>query len=183
VKKRYVSPRLIKYSPDEVPPHLRSAFQELLLKSLAIGDSKQARSSVSHSSNQPKSGSYTEEATVGGPNPENRRSQRVLLQLAVLIRARGPKGERFESQAFTLVVNAYGGLLESSILLVAHQKIRLANPQTNREAFCTVVRVEGPIQQTYKIAFEFDERSPQFWPITFPPEDWKMAKEVRNDTR
>jgi hypothetical protein len=45
------------------------------------------------------------------------------------------------------------------------------------------VRVEGPDKESFKIAFEFDQRSPRFWPITFPPEDWGVAEEVASDHR
>jgi hypothetical protein len=116
--------------------------------------------------------------------PENRRrSQRVLLQIAVLVKAQFWGGEKFQAQGFTLVVNAHGGLLEAPLRLLANQKIKLANPQTGREVNCRVVRVHGPSEQSYKIAFEFEEQNPQFWPIKFPPLDWVMSKEREHETR
>jgi hypothetical protein len=50
--------------------------------------------------------------------PKNRRrSERVMLQLAVLVRANMPDRRCLQVQAFTLVVNAHGGLLESPLEL------------------------------------------------------------------
>ena len=101
-----------------------------------------------------------------------RRSQRVPLQVVVIVRANMPDGRCLQAQAFTSVVNAHGGLLESPLRLATNQKILLINPNSGVDASCKVVRVEGPNSSLYDVAFEFDQRSPQFWPIDFPPEDW-----------
>jgi hypothetical protein len=121
---------------------------------------------------------------IGEPNPENRRrSQRVLLQVAVLIRLQMPTGNHAQNQAFTLCVNAHGGLLECSMRMNAGQKLILANPRTKKEVGCRVVRVDSSSKSSFTIAFEFDLPSPQFWPITFPPEDWGLKEEVARDKR
>jgi len=117
-------------------------------------------------------------------NVQNRRrSQRVLLQIAVLVRTEMPGGKPSQIQAFTLVVNAHGGLLESPLRMAADQQITLINPQTRMEAGCRIMRVEEPVEESFKIAFQFDQPSPRFWPITFPPEDWGVAEEVASDRR
>jgi len=112
-----------------------------------------------------------------------RRSERVILQVAVLIRAEMPGGRIAQVQGFTLAVNAHGGLLESSLKLESAQEITLINPQSGNTVGCRVVRVERPSEGNYTIAFEFDQHSPRFWPVTFPPEDWGVAKEVALDKR
>lgn len=86
-------------------------------------------------------------------------------------------------QAFTLAVNAHGGLLEAPLRVAANQRITLVNSQTGKVADCRVVRVEGPSESNYTIAFEFDERNPQFWPITFFPSDWSVTQDVVHDDR
>ena len=119
---------------------------------------------------------------MGETDPQNRRrSQRVLLQVVVLVRAEMPDGKNLQVQAFTLAVNAHGGLLESPLNLAANQKITLISPQTGQEVTCRVVRAEKPSEASYRIAFEFDQGSPRFWPITFPPKDWGVAEEVATD--
>ena len=44
-------------------------------------------------------------------DPRNRRrSQRVMLQVAVFVKAEMTAGKRAQTQAFTVSVNAHGGL-------------------------------------------------------------------------
>jgi hypothetical protein len=83
-----------------------------------------------------------------------------------------PDGKRVQMQAVTLVVNAHGGLLESGLMMAANQKIVLINVQTGKEVGCKVVRVESSSEMV-NTAFEFDEPTSKFWPVSFPPEDWE----------
>jgi hypothetical protein len=118
------------------------------------------------------------------PNPQTRRrSQRVLLQVAVLVRTELPDGKRVQTQAFTESVNAHGGLLESPVKITTSQKITLVNPQTQNEVGCRVVRTERSPEASYAIAFEFDRPNPKFWHINFPPEDWGVMGDAATDTR
>jgi hypothetical protein len=110
-----------------------------------------------------------------------RRSQRVTLQVVVLIKAIMPDGRCVQVQAFTSVVNAHGGLVESSLKLATNQKILLINPHSGIEVGCTVVRVEGPTSAVYEVAFEFDQRTPRFWLINLPPEDWAVEEAIASD--
>jgi hypothetical protein len=107
------------------------------------------------------------------PDPSGRRrSQRVVIKLALLIRAKTDNGETSEIQAFTLVVNAHGGLLQTSLNLLVNQEIVLVQPLTWEEAQCRVVRTERSPSDLTTAAFEFREPTARFWPISFPPEDW-----------
>ena len=112
-----------------------------------------------------------------------RRSERVLLQVVVLIRANMPDGRCVQVQAFTSVVNAHGGLLAAPMKFETNQKILLINPHSRKEVGCKVVRVEGQTEGLYETAFEFDQRDPGFWPISFPPKDWAATEEVASDKR
>jgi len=101
-----------------------------------------------------------------------RRSQRVVLQVPILVKADMPNGEHRQVQGLTLVVNAHGGLLESPLTAVANQRITLINPNTGKEVVCRVARAERTSSELVTVAFEFDEPTAKFWPISFPPEDW-----------
>src|SRR5271168_138528 len=91
-------------------------------------------------------------------NGENRRrSERILLQVNVLLSSELPGNKSYRVQAFTLVVNAHGGLLEAPVGVTINQKITLTNPQSRKSVGCRVVRVEGPVNSNFKIAFEFDK--------------------------
>jgi hypothetical protein len=102
-----------------------------------------------------------------------RRSQRVSLRISVIISIQTGDDQSFEVQGFTQVVNAHGGLLESALMADTQQEITLFNPKTGKEARCRVVRVERTSSELVSMAFEFHERTAQFWPVTFPPEDWE----------
>jgi hypothetical protein len=97
------------------------------------------------------------------------RSQRVLLQVSVLVGAHMSDGNRVQAQAFTQVVNAHGGLLDSLFPMTVGQNITLVNPRSGKEVGCRVLRVDGPSEGSFATAFEFDECSPQFWPINSLP--------------
>jgi hypothetical protein len=110
--------------------------------------------------------------------PQNhRRSQRVMLRLNVLIRFEVREGNRQQTHAFTITVNAHGGLLESPFRMVAGQGITLINPQTGKEVACAVIGAHASSQGYFTIAFEFAQPNPRFWEIAFPPADWIASKE------
>jgi hypothetical protein len=67
--------------------------------------------------------------------------------------------------------------------LAANQKILLINPHSGTEAGGKVIQVAGSGSALYEVAFEFDERSPGFWPINLPPEDWAVKEEIADDSR
>ena len=114
------------------------------------------------------------------PRPgDKRRSQRVMLLLTVLVKAELSTGETVQTQAFTVSVNAHGGLLESPFGMSEGQKITLVNPQSGKEVGCRVVRVQRSSGEGFSVGFEFEERSPRFWPITFAPLSWGVGRTQR----
>jgi aconitase B len=107
------------------------------------------------------------------PNPANRRrSERVMLQIPVVVQARTRDGEEVREETHTVVVNAHGGLLKLRMEVKAGQPILLINGKNKMQQACHVVRVETSDAGLSAVAFEFDQPTPQFWPIVFPPADW-----------
>ncbi len=107
------------------------------------------------------------------PQPENRRrSERVVLRIAVVVVAEDEDRKQIQERADTQVVNAHGGLLRMRQHLHVGQSLLLNNPQNGSEMSCRVVRTEEDGMDFYKVAFEFDRPAPDFWPIVFPPADW-----------
>jgi PilZ domain len=107
------------------------------------------------------------------PQPENRRrSERVVLRIAVVVVAEDEDRKQIQECADTQVVNAHGGLLRMRQHLHVGQSFLLNNPQNGSEMSCRVVRIEEDGMDFYKVAFEFDRPAPDFWPIVFPPADW-----------
>jgi len=110
-------------------------------------------------------------------SPQNRRrSERVMLQVPIVVVAVLPDGQELREETHTLVVNAHGGLMKLDMEVIAGQPIVLLNPRTSMEERCRVIRVENPPGGHSAVAFEFDRPSPHFWPVVFPPPDWGISR-------
>lgn len=106
---------------------------------------------------------------------EHRRSERVMLQIPIILVTESMEHERVCEETSTLVVNAHGGLLKLIIEVKVGQPIVLRNPKSGAEEPAHVVRIENPPGGYTAVAFEFDRPNPKFWPVAFPPEDWKRS--------
>ncbi len=104
------------------------------------------------------------------PGAGVRRSQRVYVKVAVHVSGRSKENATFQEQTHTLVVNAFGALLNLATRVEPGQKLLLKNKATGEEQECKVVHVS---QGRADIGIEFTRPAPQFWQIVFPPEDWK----------
>jgi hypothetical protein len=104
-----------------------------------------------------------------------RRSERVLLQIHVVVETTDQDEKHVRLDAFTLVVNAQGGLLEMGLKVPNGHQLLLINPTLGVQEFCHVVGIRGSQDGFFAVAFEFDNPSPQFWPIAFPPADWNLV--------
>jgi hypothetical protein len=106
-------------------------------------------------------------------NPANRRrSERVMLQIPVVVQVKTRDGKDVREETQTVVVNAHGGLLKLKMEVKTGQPILLINDRAKIQQGCHVVRVETSEAGNSAVAFEFDQPTPQFWPIVFPPADW-----------
>ena len=110
-------------------------------------------------------------------NPMNRRrSERVMLQMKLMVIADDVEHKPRREEAMTLVVNAHGGLLKMKMDLYVGQPMRLVNPQNKLEQDCRVVRVDDTSTEFFSVAFEFAQPNPKFWPVVFPPSDWSAPR-------
>lgn len=105
-----------------------------------------------------------------------RRSERILLQVRVIVEIEMERERPVRLEAFTLVVNAHGGLLEMGLRVTTGQRLVLDNPSAGRREACKVVGVRKSRDGQLAVAFEFVNPAPQFWPIAFPPVDWHLVK-------
>ena len=105
-----------------------------------------------------------------------RRSQRVLLQVAVLVRTDMPGGKRLQIQAFTLVVNAHGALIALAMNVHPNELLAIKNSNSAEVKQSRVVLV-GEGASRSEVAIEFTEPAPRFWHIDFPPADWKLLED------
>jgi hypothetical protein len=109
-------------------------------------------------------------------NPiDRRRSDRVMLRMLLTVIAEDTARKSQQYEAMTQVVNAHGGLMKMQTELHVGQPMLLINPKNQVEQGCRVVRVDDTAEGDFAIAFEFDKPNPKFWPVVFPPEDWKAS--------
>jgi hypothetical protein len=109
-------------------------------------------------------------------NPSNvgvrRRSQRVLMRVGVQVSGTDAEGRTFREATDTLAINAHGALILLNARITSGSLLKLQHGQTGEEQECQVVFL-GPVRgEKAEIGLEFTTARPQFWRVTFPPEDW-----------
>jgi hypothetical protein len=102
----------------------------------------------------------------------HRRSERVLLQMRLVVDVEIEPGKTVRLEAFSVVASAHGGLLEMGLKVSEGQKLLLSTATAGLPESVTVVGVRAAEEGCYTVAFEFDRPAPQFWPVPFRPEDW-----------
>jgi hypothetical protein len=101
-----------------------------------------------------------------------RRSQRVLMQVAVRVRGADAQGHSFEEHTETLAINAHGALVLLTARVTSGSKVELKHIKTEEETECHVAFL-GPVRAgRAEIGLEFSAPRPAFWRVAFPPEDW-----------
>jgi len=101
-----------------------------------------------------------------------RRSQRVLMQVAVRVRGDDAQGRTIEEETQTLAINAHGALVLLQSRVTSGSKLFLEHKRTQEEQECHVAYL-GPVRAgKAEIGLEFSAPRPGFWRVAFPPEDW-----------
>ena len=108
------------------------------------------------------------------PNaPANqRRSQRILLSIALRVSGKQMNGTPFVEHTNTLIVNADGALLQLRQAVHVNQPLNLRNMSTGEEEHCTVVDVNEGANGVREVGVEFAKPNSRFWRVSFPPADW-----------
>jgi hypothetical protein len=102
-----------------------------------------------------------------------RRSRRVILSVPITVSCETPPGV-FTEKTQTLVVNAHGALITLAAKVTQGQTL-LINNHSSEPRPCHVVYVGPAAQGRAQLGIEFNEPAPNFWHITFPPEDWAAS--------
>jgi hypothetical protein len=106
---------------------------------------------------------------------KNRRSQRIELNVPVVVyRARG-EGPQFYENTQTLVISAHGALMDLTDMVAPMQRLQVQNQDSGEHLECRVVSVTKEQIGPPKVAVEFTRPAPSFWRIAFPPADWKAS--------
>jgi hypothetical protein len=104
--------------------------------------------------------------------PLIRSTQRVLARIPLSVSGKMNDEIPFEEESFTIAVNAEGGLLQMRKTVRKGQRLSLFQAKTGQQAFCIVAHI-GPFDDgCAAVKVRFLEPQPEFWHITFPPDDW-----------
>jgi hypothetical protein len=106
------------------------------------------------------------------PSGPQRRSQRILLTVPVLVSGKHANGGPFSDRTHTVVVNAHGALIQLRERVFEGEKLRLKNLTTNEEINCVAIDVNPGNSTIPEVGVEFSEPYPRFWHVSFPPADW-----------
>jgi hypothetical protein len=101
-----------------------------------------------------------------------RRSQRLFLQVQVLVEGKLANKSPFSEVTHTIVVNAHGALVEMSTSLDSGQIVSVQNVRTTEKIECNVKLVTAAGAGKFNAALEFVRPNAGFWRISFPPDDW-----------
>ncbi|HTZ73302.1 MAG TPA: hypothetical protein VMB47_05245 [Candidatus Aquilonibacter sp.] len=102
-----------------------------------------------------------------------RRSQRVIVDVPLVIRSE--TNRPFREETFTLTVNAHGGLVVLENPVALGQKVVLMNPKTWDEREAIVASLGPPYAGLATVGVQFTEPAPEFWAISSPPSDWNVT--------
>ena len=102
-----------------------------------------------------------------------RRSQRIPLDVPLVIKGRAETGQDFREETFTLSASAHGVLLALKASLSLGQKVRLLNQRNWDELEGKVAYVGLTHAGLTRVGIEFEQPAPDFWSLSVAPEDWR----------
>ena len=101
-----------------------------------------------------------------------RRSQRIDLNVPVVVHRPASEGRQFYESTQTLVVSAHGALVALTDMVAPRQKLLMQHRDSGEQQECRVVSVKSDRTGPPKVALEFTRPAPSFWRLAFPPADW-----------
>ena len=108
-----------------------------------------------------------------GTGANRRRSQRLFLQVPIVIEGQATGKPNFVEKSRTVVVNAHGALVEMSVPLEQGSTVNVKNIRTNeaQESKVILVTAGDPENSMWR----WNLRPPtSFWRVSFPPDDWSV---------
>jgi hypothetical protein len=118
-----------------------------------------------------------------GDQNAQRRSQRVIVKVSVMVLAEGADKKSVSEETRTVTVNAHGAMILLGLKVSTGQLLTLRNSRTGEEIACRVVFVSPHQAEKRQIGVDFMEPCPRFWRISFPPADWTtQSPEAKSNT-
>jgi hypothetical protein len=103
---------------------------------------------------------------------KTRRSQRIDLNIPVVVYRPPREGPQFYENTQTLVVSAHGALVALTDIVAPKQWLLVQYTDSGEHQECRVVYVKKEPTGPPTVAVEFTRPAPSFWHIAFPPADW-----------
>lgn len=113
------------------------------------------------------------------PQAAQRRSERLLLDVPIVIRSQDPAGRTFSEETFTVTVSAHGALVMLEARVALGQKIVVSNPKNWDEREARVAFLGQPHAGLAQVAFEFSRPAPEFWSLDTCPASWGCPPATR----
>ncbi|HUJ33301.1 MAG TPA: hypothetical protein VLY23_18615 [Candidatus Acidoferrum sp.] len=106
------------------------------------------------------------------PQSGQRRSERILVDVPLVIRGETSGKQSFREETFTVTINAHGALVMLEARVAIGQKIVVMNPKNWDEREASVAYLGQPHAGLAQVAFEFNRPAPEFWSLDPPPQSW-----------
>src|SRR6267378_3134107 len=118
-----------------------------------------------------------------GDQNAQRRSQRVIVKVSVMVLAEGTDNKSISEETRTVTVNAHGAMILLGLKVSIGQLLTLRNSRTGEEIACKVVYVSPHESEKRQVGVDFMNPCPRFWRISFPPRDWTtQSPEAKGNT-
>ncbi|HTW25331.1 MAG TPA: PilZ domain-containing protein [Candidatus Baltobacteraceae bacterium] len=105
-----------------------------------------------------------------------RRSERILLDVPVVICGGSAEHPTFREETFTVTVSAHGALLMLATKVALGQKVIVMNPQNWDEREARVAYLGPDRAGLAQAGVEFLAPAPEFWVLDDPPANWNLPK-------
>ncbi|HXY79215.1 MAG TPA: hypothetical protein VEI08_01120, partial [Candidatus Bathyarchaeia archaeon] len=121
------------------------------------------------------SGRQSSERLDAVPQVAQRRSERVLMDVPVIVSGEFPDHRSFREETFTVTVSAHGALMMLATKVKLGQRLVVTNPANDDTREVRVAYLGSPHAGLSQVAIEFARPSPEFWPVSPAPADWNVA--------
>lgn len=107
-------------------------------------------------------------------NDAQRRSQRVMLKVSVVVLGQGPDSKPVSEVTRTVTVNAHGAKVLMAVKVSIGQLLTLRHSGTGEQVLCRVAYISPHQSEKREVGLDFMKPCPGFWRISFPPPDWTI---------
>ena len=119
----------------------------------------------------------TEQQAVRSIRESDRRgSERLLLDVPLVVRGTTAEKAPFQEETFTVSVSAHGALVVLATPVELGQPVFLVNLQTQEEREGRVARFGSLYGGLAQVGIEFAQPAPEFWRVDAPPRSWKSVQ-------